>query len=191
MSEPRPERDPAMGRNRVLTIAFNNTFDDVLAFARFHYNNSDGIQRNVRTQRYGGVAVLLGYFLGLGAFGDSTFYYFIGVGLAVAWWVWIPQVLISTYQKQVTKTYENWKNKTTVGSRSLAVGDERLTEENEFGRTEIAWPAIERIEQDDDHTFIYLSAAQAHIIPKSRITDGDYDAFVTAARTAVDSGAQQ
>jgi hypothetical protein len=168
-----------------LTISFTNTFDDLLAFASYHYDHSEGIQRSVNIQRYGGVAILLGYFLGLGAFGGTFFYYFVGAGLAVAWWVWVPHVLSYSYEKQVRRTYENWKNCTSVGSRQLEVTAEHLSEKNEYGDSRLAWPAVERVEADGDFAFIYLSAAQAHIIPRSRITAGSFDEFVAAARAAL------
>ena len=49
-----PAEGPGLngGEGHGLTISFNNTIDDLLAFARFHYNNSDGIQRSVAIQRF-------------------------------------------------------------------------------------------------------------------------------------------
>ena len=129
--------------------------------------------------------MLLGYFVGLGAFGGTFFYYFIGIGLATAWWIWVPHVLSYSYEKQVQRTYETWKNRTTVGSRQLELTPEHLNEKNAYGHSQTAWRAIERVESDDECAYIYLSAAQAHIIPKARVTEGDFDQFVSAARDAL------
>ena len=113
----------------------------------------------------------------------------VGAGLAVAWWVWVPHVLSYSDEKQVVRTYENWKNRTSIGSRELEISSDHLSEKNEYGQSKLAWPAVERVETDDDFAFIYLSAAQAHIIPRSRITAGSFDEFVAAARTALGTSA--
>ena len=51
------------------------------------------------------------------------------------------------------------------------------------------WPAVERIGASEGRTFIYLSSAHAHIIPKDQVFSGDYDEFVSAARKAFNSTA--
>lgn len=167
-----------------MQIDYTNTFDDVLAFARHHYGSSNGIQRNVRVQRFGGVAILGGYFLGLGCFSGSLFYFFVGAVTAVAWWVWIPRVLMNSYERQVARTYDGHKNHGTFGPHRLDLTDDHLAESNKFGESKVKWPAVERIESNEGRTFIYLSSAHAHIIPKDQVFSGDYDQFISAAQTA-------
>ena len=168
-----------------MNITYTNTLDDLLAFARHHYGSSEGIQRNVRLQRYGGVAVLTGYFFGLGCFDGSVFLFFVGAVTSVAWWVWIPRVLMASYEKQVARSQEGHKNRVTLGTHALEVTEEHLLETNEYGESKVRWPAVEKVVADGDCAFIYLSSAQAHIIPKNRVSSGDFEGFLNATRGAI------
>ncbi len=167
-----------------MTIDYTNTLADIVAFARHHYGRSDGIQRSIRLQRYGGVVALAGYFIGLSILSGSFFYFLVGAVTSVAWWVWIPNVLISSYERQVLRTYEAGRNRTTFGKHQLALTPHHLEEHNEFGDSRVLWPAVERIDSDAERTFIYLSSTQAYILPKRQVLAGDYDAFVHALRDA-------
>jgi hypothetical protein len=170
--------------NRETTIEYTNTLADIVAFARHHYDRSEGIQRSIRLQRYGGVTALAGYFIGLSFLSDSWFYIMVGAVTSGAWWIWIPNVLGSTYEKQVLRTYGSGRNRTTFGKHQLALTPHHIEEKNEFGESRILWPAIERVDSDAQHTFIYLGSTHAYIVPRNQVLSGDYDAFVHALREA-------
>jgi hypothetical protein len=166
------------------TIEYTNTLADVVAFARHHYDRSEGIQRSIRLQRYGGVTALAGYFIGLCFLSGSSFYLLVAAVTSTAWWIWIPNVLSSTYEKQVLRTYESGRNRTTFGKHRLALTPHHIEEKNEFGESRVLWPAIERVDSDAQHTFIYLGSSHAYIVPRNQVLSGDYDSFVHALREA-------
>ena len=75
------------------------------------------------------------------------------------------------------------KNRGTLGWHELELTGSTLLERNEVGESTIRIDAIEKVASDDDHTFVYVGAVMAHVIPRASVTDGDYDSFVSTLRT--------
>lgn len=88
--------------------------------------------------------------------------------------------------KRVDGYLRNWVKKRAdegfLCDHILELRDDVLTESTEKGRTETALQRIKRIEETDDHTFIDITPVVAHVLPRERATEEDYDAFVEELR---------
>ncbi len=57
-----------------------------------------------------------------------------------------------------------------------------LREESEAGSRYTTYFSLERIAETDELVYVYLSAIDAHVLPRNRISSGDLTAFVSALR---------
>ncbi|NIS84613.1 MAG: YcxB family protein, partial [Nitrospinaceae bacterium] len=57
-----------------------------------------------------------------------------------------------------------------------------MREESEVGESRINWNGVTKIISAGDYTYIYIGAANAHVIPKYSIREGDYHTFVDKAQ---------
>jgi hypothetical protein len=81
--------------------------------------------------------------------------------------------------------FREGKNKGFLGVRELEINDYGLLAKSEYSEGKIAWTMIERIGSTPDYTFIFTGATKAIILPKARVTEGDYDAFVAELTSRV------
>ncbi len=78
----------------------------------------------------------------------------------------------------VRKLYAEGKNQATLGRKEIELEDDALTIRSTVSETTVLLRAIERIASIDQYTFIYLGSIEAIVVPRNKVIDGDYDAFV-------------
>jgi|GEM_PF-2033115 len=72
-----------------------------------------------------------------------------------------------------------------LGRRDLTADEDGLTEITDVNETRHRWPAITQVDETDTHDYLFISALQAHVIPKDRIFSGNLDEFLQFAREMV------
>lgn len=102
----------------------------------------------------------------------------IGVVIAVGLAVWILTGKNRRTERVTRKLFREGKNKGFLGVHELEINDYGILTKSEYGEGKIAWAVIEHIVSTPDYTFIFTGAAKAIPLPKSRVLEGDYDAFV-------------
>ena len=65
-----------------------------------------------------------------------------------------------------------------LGEHELDITDSGLRLRFDNIEMKVAWSVIERVEITPEYAFLYISPTSAHVVPLSRITNGDVDAFV-------------
>jgi len=90
-------------------------------------------------------------------------------------WNWLIKI-------QVKRCYGKGAHPGLIGPHKITVNDRGVLEESEVGEHRVNWNGIVKIESSNTHTYIYIGAAQAHVIPRASIIEGDYDAFVAQAK---------
>ncbi len=166
-----------------MRIRYENTVDDFAAFQQFHMENSPSVRRRTALVRWG-----------IPAFGAGA-----GVLIMIVWgpdrWEGIPLILFGlifpiifpvimrrSLKRQVAELYREGGEKGVLGMHELLVSDQWLTERTDYNEQRSSWESIGRIGSSDDRTFIYVSPLTAHVIPRERVQEGDYDAFVREVR---------
>lgn len=105
--------------------------------------------------------------------------------IAVGWALIIPGALRRSADRQVRRLYREGKNRGILGPHEFEVSDAMLVERTPVGETRTVLAAVERVASDGTHTFIYLSALTAYVIPHGAVTEGDVDAFIAVVERGV------
>ena len=70
------------------------------------------------------------------------------------------------------------RDKTSFCSRTVKFIDDKIISESEIGNSEFNWTAIQRIEKSLRCIYVYLTPAQAYILPKRYFkTKSDFNKF--------------
>ena len=171
-----------------MEIAFLIEKDDLGALSDYWTAASETARHVQGMLRYGlgGAFVLMGVpFLCLGVGNHSTSTLIGGViflTAAVVWLLFGPLLWRLQLRSANYRAYSEGENPTVFGRQRLRILDDMLVVTFEYGENRLKWPAVQKIATTDSHTFIFVSAVAAYVIPKHKIISGDYDAFVAAAR---------
>ncbi|PLX98413.1 MAG: hypothetical protein C0623_12115 [Desulfuromonas sp.] len=84
--------------------------------------------------------------------------------------------------RQLRKVYAEPQNEALLGQQELEIVGNELMLKSEATENRIALKSVEKIISSDDHTYVYTSASNAHIIPKNSVIEGDYDGFIKTLR---------
>ncbi len=155
---------------------------DVVAFNVYQFEHSPSLRSSYR----------MGYFwLGvlslLFAFFTSAWQHWILFG----GWLVFSLVLFVGYRpltywnlrRSIQRTNKEGRNLGIWGKHTIVLQEKELVESSDAGHTSTRWSAVERIEQNDNHIFIYTSAHAAHVIPKRSFSDAKQaEEFYTTAR---------
>jgi len=90
-------------------------------------------------------------------------------------WNWLIKILVK-------RLYGKGAHPGLIGTHKITVNDSGALEESEVGEHRVNWKGIVKVESSDTHAYIYIGAAQAHVIPKASLIEGDYDAFVVQSK---------
>lgn len=83
---------------------------------------------------------------------------------------------------RVKRCYGNGAHPGLVGPHKMTVSDRGILEESNVGEHRVNWDGIIKVETSDTHTFIYIGAIHAHVIPRASVMEGNYDTFVAQAK---------
>jgi hypothetical protein len=75
-------------------------------------------------------------------------------------------VLAVIRSRHIRQTLTDGENKALYCTHALAIRPDCLTDETSLRKYRWAWEAIEAIEEDENHVFIYITAVSALPIPK-------------------------
>jgi hypothetical protein len=170
-------------------IRYENTIEDLIAWNK-HYVNSKPGTKGARAILLLGPAIIvilagsLVCFLE-GAEGQSFGYFFaIMLGVSVGFAALMAKNLPRLPERTVRNSYRNSKNKGIFGIQELEFDAASITKSNDYVQTTTRLEAIEKVERPESHTFIYMSANTAHIIPHAAVFEGNLEAFVAALQEA-------
>lgn len=167
-------------------IRYEVTIDDLVAFNVSYMRTSSMIRSMQRRQMLVGVPLAF-----VGTFGlTSTLPHFPGIVhpliMATAAALWTAGYLsyyyrrgyINRVRKLVTKVYSEGKSPGLLGEHVLQVDENGFTDRTKFNESRYAWGGLMHVEGGPGHTYLYIGAANALIIPHAGITDGDFPALL-------------
>lgn len=166
-----------------ITLRYSTTIEDLVAFNRFHNLHSP---RLMRQRRLVTVILPVAALISVSVMAILTrdlwsfLFPFFFIILYVAF---LRRAYGKDFDKKVRRLYSEGRNRAALGPHRLSIDEDGITSETEVSSSTVSFKGIEKIETSPTHTFIYMSAISAMVIPKDAVTEGNYENFVAQLRT--------
>ncbi len=161
-----------------MKIVYDMSVDDYVGFNIFHHKHSRSLRRSLIIGGVVSPVCIFLFFLLIGIKGGQLGVVILpGVIVPGLFALWILGGNRRRIARVVRKMFKEGENKMDIGLQELEVTSEGLTEKNEFGESKFNWKAIERIASTPDYYYIYISAMKALVVPKLKVTEGDFEEF--------------
>ena len=138
---------------------------DLIAFQKHFYKTSP-TNRNLRRYLYLFFVAFAAYFNLLEfriPFAARLFWFAVSLGvslLVMAFWSWV----INAYAFK--RTVPTKPDNGVLGPHQLILSEKALTETTPVNETTHSWKGVDRIEQNEDYVYIFVTPQAAHIVPK-------------------------
>lgn len=178
-------------------IRFETTIDDIVAFNRFHCENSPTWrrQRFVQYLIVPGIIGILSLCVFFSVFEQLARNPAVLVGFAIgtlllfsifsiSWVIFVRWQAAANVVSMVRKLLAEGSNRTILGWREIALVGNRLLVNSELIQASYDLRAIEKIVGNDEYTFVYYSSIQAFVIPMNLYPEEEYREFVVELRRA-------
>ena len=160
-------------------IEYTTSEMDLVAFSDYHVTHSPTLVRAFRWVRFGfaGAFILFGLLTGGSVPGFLPW-----LILAAVWIPLLPVINRRASRRRALRMYREGANPTLVGKHQLRAEPDALISKSEASESRVMWSAVQRVGSTPDHTFIYIGAVNAFVVPRAGVLGGDYDGFVAAVR---------
>lgn len=166
-----------------MELEFRLEEGDVLAFLDHHGEHSAAAREMRRRQNYGYLFLLAAFALVLWYFGATALAIAILV-LGPVWAAWWPARARRLARQQAAAFYPRAPNPMFDGPHVLGLDDAGLVSivprtlpDGMAAETRTPFTSVQRIVDTPDYLFIYVSAIQAIVVPRRRVSRGDVIAF--------------
>jgi YcxB-like protein len=153
-----------------MEIEYTLTPEDVKAFSRYHHRTSSLTRRSIQMRIMWGMLA--------SAMLVCTFYRMMGgwtlIIVALFWLLYLltyPSLIQMNINAYVKRIQKEGKNKAVWNKHRLTINAEELIEKSEVEETHLRWTGIERLAENSDYIFIYVTTVSAHVIPKRYFSD--------------------
>lgn len=156
-----------------LEYVLNN--QDLLNFNIYHLNNSPTIKKQIFMARFGVALfyIVIGAFLSYIEKGFTSFIVF--SFLSIPWIVFYKKYFMYKAKKQVKRTLHEDKNKGMIGKQKIIIEANKITEINEYSKIEHSNKCLNKISNDPNYYYLYLTSISAIIIPKLVFNDEEIE----------------
>lgn len=158
-------------------LAYELTVDDLIAFSRYHYVNSPTVRKQLLLARLVVIVMLMILAITFDRHFPFHLPIIIASGASILTLIFTPKLQRDALDKTMRKQYGEGRNRGVIGPKQLTPTDTGITIRGECDQHELSFTAIERIVRTDDHTYLYIGAANAHVIPHRDIATAQLDAF--------------
>lgn len=162
-----------------MTIEFETTVDDIVAFNIYHFEHSPAGRRQAFLVRYVVPLIIALLFLLMSGLDDSGLWFaFPGLIVLAAWVILFPILHRWVLRMSVKSFLREGRSPAMIGKRTLMLEDDSIFESTDAGENRTKWKAVEQIVKDHDVIYIYISAVLAHVVPRRAFaTEAEFDRF--------------
>ena len=167
-----------------MQITFTNTPDDIRAFAGYMYSRS----KTLRRSRLKSLALVAGamIIIYVAAYGDNGWIAaIVWTGFAIALIIALDIYTRHSYIRNAVRKYRQREGNRESRASTLTITERGIAAVSQQARAEFNWKGIDRIDELEDRTYIFVSPLDAIIIRRDAVTDGDYRAFIDAVKKHV------
>ncbi|HEV58820.1 MAG TPA: YcxB family protein [Phycisphaerales bacterium] len=163
-----------------MTLIYTVEISDLVAFNQYYMAHS-GV---IKARRHKTVGFMFTVFCGLGGLISiqerSVVPLLICTGIACAWSAWFLMRSGKLSVKQIARLYDPQKDKGTLCRHELEVGEDGLIHRTPVSASRMRFQGITEVVRTNGHAFIFVGSMSGHVIPRSRIIEGDFEAFMQA-----------
>lgn len=162
----------------IMRLRYEITIDDLLAFT-LHVHQTSPTMRCGRSLAVLTLAtVILSICIIAWKITGNRIILWSGFGWAGLIVAIYPRLYRRNVKRLSSRLYAEGQNKGILGQHVAELRDNGLSDTTDFAERTVFWKGIEKIESISGHTFVYLSAMSAHVIPEESVTEGNYRTFV-------------
>jgi hypothetical protein len=173
-----------------MKIRYELTIDDMVVFYRYHSTHSPLYQHVITKWAVLGIATIL-LFVGVLALlireNEILALCTLAVGIIAAgvFAFRVPAYFRARIEQTTRKAYSSEKNEKALGLRELELTDTVLISRGSFDEGSVKLESIKNVVTVEGYAFVYTSSSTAFVVPRHRVTRGDYQEFVQAVRQIV------
>lgn len=164
-----------------MKIEYTVTLDDMVALYRQAAKDSPAIQRNRRINLWSGVVILLGLSLFEEYRHHRPYYWVVGALVAGAYYFFMKRFADSVGERNLRGIYAEGTHQGVIGKHALEISGDMLNDTTIVGCQSVQISSIDRVVETPSHYFIFLSAINAHAVPKAGVL-GDAAGFMEQLR---------
>ena len=172
-----------------MELEYDLTEPDLLALTLYSLNESPRGRRILQSRRIGylmGFAVLA---LGTWLMTQSAVVAYIFVALGLLFAALYPAFLEWRVRQRIAKSYRDPKNAASFALRTLNATDDGLQEVSSLGDLKLKWAVINDLSETSTHAFFSVQGVPSLVIPRGRISRGDYRGFLKMCREQMEGNA--
>jgi hypothetical protein len=159
-----------------LSVRYENTFRDLMAFCAYHYLRSPVVLG------FNGLTFLMLSWVVYSALPKEEPILFQLFAFGVMEFI-ILCVLTVLAASSVFLSMLSRKNKTTLTEHTITLGEASFLEETAYNKTENRWIGVQKLVRTRKYILIYVSQHAAHIVPRRAFRDEiECDAFYEYCR---------
>lgn len=165
-----------------MKISYSNTMDDALEFNKHHYRYSDTVKKqkvNLMVKAPIFILLVILFIYQLTGEIKVLIYGTIFCGLLI---YFTHRQFTTGILKTAKKMLEEGGMSGFVCDHELEINEEWIFEKTQYNETKTFWNQETNIAENENFAFIYIQSAQAHVIPKERILNGNYEEFIKTAK---------
>lgn len=103
--------------------------------------------------------------------------------VAPCWFAFYPWLYSRQLRSRVRKLVREGQNRGILGTHTMTLSPNELAYRSEWGHGVLYWPVVERIDETENHVFVFVSSMYAFAIPKRDFeTVQECEEFVQTAR---------
>lgn len=163
------------------TLRYSLRPDDCIAVAEYHAAHGRRHRWSFLFNAVVGSAAVVLVCVALGVTRLPVGWIAVGVAI-VAWLVYLPWRLRAGNRRHARRVCAEAERNGRLGPQEMAVDAEGFTLRTGRAEVRMRWPAVERIVMAPEFTLLYVGGDNAFAIPRARVLEGDYDAFVERCR---------
>ena len=165
----------------MMKLVYTLEMPDLVAWYQYHLDHSEALRAR---RRWFLIAALAIWILAVGVLSTVTQSWgpvIVFAVLTIAWplfyyFRWSRKVS----PKHVKQLCEPHKNPGLLGQFELDLVDEGLISQSKYAELKWRFAGITEIARTPTHGFVLTTTMTGFIIPRQRVTDGDFDAFMNA-----------
>src|SRR5450759_932428 len=163
-----------------MEIKFNLTEEDMFALSKCRLSYMPALRRRQERLRLGYTVGLSIIALGMWILSSEKIIAFSLAALAVLVFSFFPFIQEARLHRLVLSAYKDEEKRKRLSETSLIASQEGLQERSAMGETLFLWDKLDKVIVTPTHAFISANRSFTIVIPKERVSLGDYDDFIQA-----------